>query len=59
MTPRETTIAVSARPVISTHAGTGVERRRFRTPDSRCAVIEMTRLTNEPEITASAEMPGT
>ena len=47
MTASATTIAVSPRPAISTQAGTGVERRRFSTPDSRCAVIEMTRLTND------------
>src|SRR5947209_6464756 len=43
----ETPIDVSVRPVISTHAGTGVARRRLRTPASRCAVIEITRLTND------------
>ena len=59
MTPSATTIATSARPAISTQAGTGVERRRFRIPASRCAVIEMTRLTKEPAITPSAERPGT
>src|ERR671926_932803 len=55
MTASATTIAVSARPAISTQAGTGVERRRFRTPASRSAVIEMTRFTNEAAITPSAE----
>jgi hypothetical protein len=44
---------------MSTDAGTGVARRRFRMPLSRWAVIEMTRLTNEPEIIARAERPGT
>ena len=59
MTTSETAIAVSARPAISTQAGTGVARRRLSTPASRCAVIEMTRLTNEAAMIASAEMPGT
>jgi hypothetical protein len=42
-----------------THAGTGVARRRLRTPDSRCAVTEMTRFTKEPEMIARAVRPGT
>ncbi len=52
-------MAVSVRPAISTQAGTGVERRRLRTPDSRSVVIEITRLTNDAAITANAEIPGT
>ena len=59
ITTSETAIATSARPAISTHAGTGVARRRFRIPASRCAVIEITRLTNDAAIRPSAEMPGT
>src|SRR5579862_1183149 len=55
----ETPTAVRVRPAISTHAGTGVERRRLSTPDSRRAVIEMTRLTYEAAMIASAERPGT
>ena len=48
------------RPAGDEHdAGTGVTRRRLRTPDSRWAVIDMTRLTKEDEITARAARPGT
>ena len=53
-----TTIAINVRPPISTQAGTGVARRRFRIPSSRSTVIEMTRLTNDAAMTAIAEMPG-
>jgi hypothetical protein len=59
MTASEMMTAVSVRPAISTQAGTGVARRRFRTPDSRCAEIAMTRLKNELAMMASAQMPGT
>ena len=58
-TVSETVTAVRVRPATSTHAGTGVARRRLRIPPSRCAVIEITRLTNEAAITPSAPMPGT
>ncbi len=53
-----TAIAISVRPPISTQAGTGVARRRFRIPSSRSAVIEMTRLMNEAAITADRRDPG-
>lgn len=55
----ETAIAISVRPAITTHAGTGVARRRFRIPSSRRTTIVMTRFTNEAAMMASAEMPGT
>ena len=50
---------MSARLAISTHAGTGVERRRLSTPLSRCAVIVITRFTNDAEMTPSVQIPGT
>ena len=59
MTTSDTVIAVTVRPAISTHAGTGVARRRLSTPDSRWAVIVITRFTNEAAMMARAEMPGT
>ena len=55
----ETAIAVSARPPISTQAGTGVARRRFSTPDSRWVTTEITRFVNDEAITESATSPGT
>ncbi len=59
MTVSETAMAVSVRPAISTQAGTGVARRRLRTPASRWAVIVITRLTKEAAIRPIAERPGT
>ena len=55
----EMTIAISVRPPITTHAGTGVARRRLRIPSSRRTVTVMTRFTNDAAMIASAEMPGT
>ena len=54
-----TTTEVSARPAMSTKAGTGVARRRFKTPDSRWAVTEMTRLMNAAATMPSVMIPGT
>ena len=53
------TTAVSTRPAMTAAAGTGVARRRFSTPRSRCAVTEATRLPKHAAITPSAMMPGT
>ena len=53
-----TTTAVRARPAMRTAAGTGVARRRFRTPDSRWAVTEMTRLMNAAAMMPSVMIPG-
>ena len=46
-------------PPITAVAGTGVARRRLSTPDSRCAVTEMTRFTNEAAMMPRAMIPGT
>ena len=43
----------------SPSADTGVARRRFSTPDSRCAVTEMTRLMNDAAMIPRVMMPGT
>ena len=59
VTADATAVAVSVRAAISVQAGTGVARRRFRTPVSRCVTTEITRLTNDDAITASAASPGT
>ena len=53
------TTAVSTRPAITAAAGTGVARRRFSTPRSRCAVTEATRLLKHAAMTPSAMIPGT
>ena len=54
-----TTTAVSTRPAMTAAAGTGVARRRFSTPGSRCAVTEATRLPKHAGMIPSAMMPGT
>ena len=53
------TIATSTRPAMMAAAGTGVARRRFSTPRSRCAVTDATRLPKHAAITPSAMIPGT
>ena len=59
MTSVAETTAVSTRPAMTAAAGTGVARRRFSTPRSRCAVTEAARLPKHAAITPSAMMPGT
>jgi hypothetical protein len=53
------TTAVSTRPAMTAAAGTGVARRRFSTPRSRCAVTETARLPKHAAITPKVMMPGT
>jgi hypothetical protein len=50
---------MSVRLAISTHAGTGVDRRRLSTPLSRCPVIVITRFTNEVAMIPRVQIPGT
>jgi hypothetical protein len=53
------TTAASTRPAMTAAAGTGVARRRFSTPRSRCAVTEATTLPKHAAIIPSAMIPGT
>jgi hypothetical protein len=53
------TTAVSTRLAMMALAGTGVARRRFSTPRSRCAVTEATRLPKAAAMIPSVMMPGT
>ena len=54
-----TTTEVRTRLPMMAPAGTGVARRCFSTPRSRCAVTEVTRLPKHAEMIPSAMMPGT
>src|SRR5690348_5038141 len=56
---RATTTDVMARAAMSAAAGTGVARRRLRTPDSRWAVTEITRLMRAAAMIPRAMIPGT
>src|SRR5579872_102545 len=50
---------VNARPAMIAADGTGVARRRFSTPLSRCAVTAMTRLMKDAAMMPSVMIPGT
>ena len=55
----DTATAVSVRPTITTHAGTGVARTRLSWPRSRAITSQTVRFTNVALISASARIAGT
>ena len=51
--------AIAAREAMNTPGGSGVARRRLRTPRSRCSTMPIASATKAAAITPSAMIPGT